>query len=150
MAHQVLQEPKQRQPQELRRVSLQPEHAQVRLPEQKKPEDVPPLQEHRQQPEPHQAHPQDAPLAPRELSPEPQASPPPVQPLLALPSQVSQSQQEQQARQPPAAAQGASQPWPSLASPLPPPLPSQPGLENVSAQVRPCRDRASSSAFSFP
>jgi hypothetical protein len=145
---QVLQEQRQCRPQELCLVSQLPGHAQVHLPE-KKPEDAPPLREHQLQPELHQALQRHAPQAPQESFPEPQASPPLLQEQPAPPSQVLQAR-SQQARQQPGAPQGASPPWPSLASPLPPQLLSQPNLENVSAQVRPCRDRASSSVFSFP
>ena len=145
---QVLQEQQRCQPQELRPVSQPPEHAQVNLPE-KKPEDAPPSREHQQRPELHQALQRDAPQAPQESFPEPQASPPRLQELQALPSRVSRVR-SQRARQPPGAQQVSWPPWPSLASRLPPPLLSQPDLESVSGRVQPCRDQASSSASSFP
>jgi hypothetical protein len=149
MARRVSQEHHRDQPQELCPVSQPQEHARVRSQERKKLEDVRPSQAHQPRPEPHQALQRDAPAAPPESFPEPLASPPLLQELLALPSQVSQARPEQ-AQQPPGARQDASRPWPSPASRLPPPLPSQPDLENVSAQVQPCPDRANSSASSFP
>ena len=146
---QVLQEQQRCQPQERCPVSQPPEHARAHLQEQKMSEDAPPLPERQQQPELHQALQRDAPQVPQESFREPQASPPLLQERLALPSQVLQARSQQEL-QPPGAQRVSSTPWPSLASRLPPPLLSQPDLESVSARVQPCRDRASSSASSFP